>query len=473
MDGVRGRTLNGRYRIDEPLGSGGMATVWRGRDLHLERPVAIKLLERAGLGDPTALERFGREARAVARLAHPNVVSVYDFGTDGGDPYLIIELVEGPTLAAMLAGGPLPVDRAIAIAAQICDGLAATHAAGVVHRDIKPGNLMLTPAGVVKICDFGIARLHHAAAHATLTSPAIVMGTSEYMAPEQASNDGVDGRTDLYALGCVLYAMLTGAPPFTGETPPSVIGQHLHQPPVPVTARRPDAPADLDVLVAQLLAKNPADRPADANQVRARLAALAGVPAGGYATAAGPAVPGAAPVRGSAAVVSPTLTMAVPAEHAGSHRTPPPRGWLRPVAVSAAALAVLLIVTVIALLTWNPDRPAGQQPGAQPPGTGATTSPPDAPADPHAAVQAVRRQIEAADLRPNITRELNKKLTDVERELGKDEPEKTTEKLRELREKLDEQHEEGKISAGAYESILASVEQLDASLAQAGLATTP
>ena len=156
--GAVGRVFSDRYQIEEFLGGGGMARVWRGRDLRLGRPVAIKELAGPWLRDPTALARFDREARTAARLAHPNIVAVHDVGVDNDSRYLVMELIEGVTVSAMLADGPLPVVQAIAIAAQICDGLAAAHAAGVIHRDIKPANLMLTPAGVVKICDFGIAQ---------------------------------------------------------------------------------------------------------------------------------------------------------------------------------------------------------------------------------------------------------------------------------------------------------------------------
>src|SRR5690606_30567652 len=205
---VSGRLLNGRYRLHSLIGRGGMAEVWRGEDLRLERRVAVKLLGEST--DPDRLARFRREARTVARLSHPNIVTGHDLGVDGGVTYLVMELIEGTSLATRLAKGPLTVGDAVAIAGQVCDALAAAHAAGIVHRDIKPGNILLTPAGTVKVCDFGIARLLHASP-TQLTTTGTVIGTSEYMAPEQASGAPVDGRTDLYALGCVLYAMLTGS----------------------------------------------------------------------------------------------------------------------------------------------------------------------------------------------------------------------------------------------------------------------
>lgn len=469
MGAVRGRILNGRYRIDDLLGRGGMATVWRGQDLHLDRPVAIKLLERATLTDPTLLDRFGREARAVARLAHPNVVAVYDFGTDHDDPYLIIELVDGQSLAALLAAGPLPAERAVSIAAQICDGLAATHAAGVIHRDIKPANLMITPTGAVKICDFGIARLHHAA-QATLTATATVIGTSEYMAPEQAAGDAVDGRADLYALGCVLYAMLAGVPPFAGGNPLQVISQHLNQPVPPVRARRPDVPADLDALVTQLLAKQPGDRPAGADQVRARLTGIAGDPrreqpaTSPHATAAGPQPARPGPVRAAAAVVPPTRTFARPVDpHEPIGAAASRRGWLRPVAVSVAALAVLLLVAAIALLKQTPERSTGEQAtGSR--ATGSAPANPSTPADPVAAFQDLQQQIQAAGLRPNVAKDIRKEVEEIDRELRRNDLEQAAEKVGKLREKLDEMRDDGKLDDTAYQPIAASVDRLAATL---------
>ncbi|MBM0229393.1 serine/threonine-protein kinase, partial [Micromonospora sp. ATA51] len=224
------RLLDGRYLPEELLGTGGMGEVWRGRDLRLDRPVAIKVLTAAGLDEPMAAERFDREARAAARLTHPHIVAVYDFGTEADDSYLVMELVEGRTVAALIADGPLPVGQAVSIAMQACDGIAAAHAAGVVHRDVKPGNLIVTPSGTVKICDFGIARLPRAGGQNTLTGPATKLGTGSYMSPEQALGRPVDPRTDLYSLGCTLYAMLAGVPPFSGD-PLSVLHQHVNEPP--------------------------------------------------------------------------------------------------------------------------------------------------------------------------------------------------------------------------------------------------
>jgi eukaryotic-like serine/threonine-protein kinase len=270
---VSRRLLDGRYRLEEELARGGTATVWRACDLRLERPVAVKLLTAVRSADPRMLARLRCEARILAGLTHPNIVVVHDLSLDSGRAYLVMELIEGSTLAARLADGPLPIGQAAAIAAATCDALAAAHAVGAIHRDIKPANIMLATTGTVKVVDFGIARLQMAG-QATLTANSQVVGTSLYMAPEQATGATADARSDLYALGCVLYAMLTGAPPFTSNDPFEVLHQHLHQPLRPLRAQRCDVPPDLDRLVGELLDKDPTRRPATAGLVRDRLAAM-------------------------------------------------------------------------------------------------------------------------------------------------------------------------------------------------------
>ncbi|BCB80856.1 hypothetical protein Pflav_072660 [Phytohabitans flavus] len=269
--------IGDRYRLEEQLGRGGTATVWRGVDLVTGTPVAVKVLDREHATRPVALERLRREAEAVARLEHPNIVASHELAIDGEAGFLAMELVDGPNVADLLLnGGWLPVEQAVAVAEQVCAALAAAHQAGVIHRDIKPGNLIVSRSGQVKVCDFGIARLQDRDGSAALTAHSQVIGTCEYMAPEQATGEPVDARTDLYALGCVLYAMLTGRPPFVGETAVAVLHQHLNNAPVPVRTVRPDVPPELDDLVGRLLAKRPADRPATADQVRERLTASRG-----------------------------------------------------------------------------------------------------------------------------------------------------------------------------------------------------
>ena len=226
-----------------------------------------------GLRQPMALQRFDREARAVGRLSHPNVVSVYDVGTQDGQPYLVMELVEGPTVATLLADGPLPVADVLAMGSQVCDGLAAAHAAGIIHRDIKPANLIVTPSGVVKICDFGVARLLDPSANPNLTGPAIAWGSPNYMAPEQINGGPIDRRTDLYALGCTMYAMLTGAPPFTGGGTFDILHQHLTSHRSRCACADPRCHRRWRRWSRDLLAKTPDERPSDARVVRARIVA--------------------------------------------------------------------------------------------------------------------------------------------------------------------------------------------------------
>ena len=249
-----------------------MSTVYRGTDLSLDRVVAVKvamdpLLER----DPVYASRFKREARAAAAISNPGIVTVFDAGADGPTRYIVMEYVEGEDLAAILRKErPLEIPRAVRIAEQVAGTLAAAHAAGIVHRDIKPGNIMVTPQGRVKVLDFGIARTSDGV---NLTQTASVLGTAPYMSPEQAMGQPADARSDIYSLGCVLYEMLTGAPPFMGDLPAAVLHQHVRVAPKPPSARNPEVPPALDALVLEMLAKSPEDRPQTALEVRDRLTA--------------------------------------------------------------------------------------------------------------------------------------------------------------------------------------------------------
>ena len=266
------RTLAGRYRLEEVIGRGGMSTVYRGTDLALDRVVAVKVaLDPLVEQSPIYLARFTREAKAAAAIGHPEVVTVYDAGADGPTRFIVMELVPGRSLAEILrerGHKPLEPDQAARIAAQVADALSAAHAAGIIHRDIKPGNIMLTPGGSVKVLDFGIAR---ALDSHTLTQTATVLGTSAYMSPEQALGQPADARSDIYSLGCVLYEMLTGEPPFTAEVSAAVLHQHVRVEPKPARERNPAIPPALGDLVMQMLAKSPNDRPQTAAEVRDRL----------------------------------------------------------------------------------------------------------------------------------------------------------------------------------------------------------
>lgn len=258
--------LGGRYRVEGELGRGGMAKVFRGTDTVLGRPVAIKVLAPRFSDDASFVQRFRREAQAAARLSNPNVVGVFDTGADDGVHYIVMEYVEGRTLAEELAGGRILPERAIEIAQAVCDALAAAHAQGVIHRDIKPGNIMLTPSGQVKVADFGIARLTTSAE--TIEQTAAVLGTAAYLSPEQAQGRPVDARSDLYSLGCVLYEMVTGRPPFVGDSPVAVASKQVLEPPTPPSKLNPDVSPELEAVILRALAKNPDNRYASATEMR-------------------------------------------------------------------------------------------------------------------------------------------------------------------------------------------------------------
>lgn len=269
MATMTGTLLAGRYRLVEQIATGGMGTVWRARDEVLERSVAVKLLHEALARDDRAAERFRREALTAASVAHPNMARVFDYVQEDGRPGIVMELVEGETLAHAIArGGALPVDRAVAIAAAVLDALEAAHAAGIVHRDVKPGNILLTPNGGIAVTDFGIAR---ALSEASLTQTGTVMGTAHYSAPEQVRGEIASPATDVYAVGVVLYEMLAGARPFRGDTPVAVAMARLSEDPAPIRSLRPDVPAAVEAVVTRALARDPADRFPSAAAVREAL----------------------------------------------------------------------------------------------------------------------------------------------------------------------------------------------------------
>jgi beta-lactam-binding protein with PASTA domain/predicted Ser/Thr protein kinase len=275
--------LGGRYELGEVLGYGGMAEVRRGRDIRLGRDVAIKTLRSDLARDPTFQSRFRREAQSAASLNHPSIVAVYDTGEDMHDgavsPYIVMEYVEGRTLRQVLESeGRLLPQRALEIMARICTALDQAHRAGIVHRDVKPGNVMLTPSGEVKVMDFGIARALTSTA-STMTQTAAVIGTAHYLSPEQARGEHVDARSDVYSAGCMLYELLTGGPPFTGDTAVAVAYQHVREDPVPPSRIESDVPPAVDAIVLKAMAKNPANRYQTAADMRADIErALAGRP---------------------------------------------------------------------------------------------------------------------------------------------------------------------------------------------------
>ncbi|GAA2368529.1 Stk1 family PASTA domain-containing Ser/Thr kinase [Dactylosporangium salmoneum] len=268
------RLLGGRYQVGELLGYGGMAEVHRGRDLRLGRDVAIKTLRTDLARDATFQLRFRREAQNAASLNHPAIVAVYDTGEERGPageelPYIVMEFVNGRTLKEVLAAeGRLMPRRALEITADICAALEFSHRHGIIHRDIKPGNVMLTQTGQVKVMDFGIARALASGA-TTMTQTSAVIGTAQYLSPEQARGEPVDARSDVYATGCVIFELLCGHPPFVGDNPVSVAYQHVREDPRPPSSSNRDVTPDIDAVVLKALAKNPLNRYQSAAEMRA------------------------------------------------------------------------------------------------------------------------------------------------------------------------------------------------------------
>ncbi|MFC9676169.1 MULTISPECIES: protein kinase [unclassified Streptomyces] len=270
--GNGGLVGDGRYRLTHRLGRGGMAEVFAAEDVRLGRTVAVKLLRSDLAEDPVSKARFTREAQSVAGLNHHAVVAVYDSGEDTVGhsvvPYIVMEIVEGRTIRDLLLNAEAPgPEQALIIVSGVLEALAYSHQHGIVHRDIKPANVIITNTGAVKVMDFGIARALHGA-QSTMTQTGMVMGTPQYLSPEQALGKAVDHRSDLYATGCLLYELLALRPPFTGETPLSVVYQHVQDTPVPPSEVSDVAPPELDGLVMRSLAKDPDDRFQTAEEMR-------------------------------------------------------------------------------------------------------------------------------------------------------------------------------------------------------------
>jgi serine/threonine-protein kinase len=458
------RVLNDRYELGPVLGQGGMARVHRALDRQLRRPVAVKILASPFDRDPAFVERFRREARSAAGLGHPNIVAVFDTGSDDGTHYIVTELVDGETLAERIRrDGPLPADEALAIGVDVARALAAAHERGVIHRDVKPGNVMLSPEGAVKVVDFGIA---HATGSDTLTGTGVVLGSTAYLAPEQASGDRVDARSDVYAFGCVLYEMLIGEVPFRADTPVATMYRHVNEDAPPPSSIRPVPPA-LEEIVMRCLAKDPRKRFASADELgeALRSASLDGtdtaplVPVGGMADTRP-----VAPVGAGTAEMRPVSRSQRRARRPWYRRLP--MRW-----VAIAGVLALLGLAAFALASTNDGlrprqaaREAGGSAGAQVP----ESTPPSVADTWTGLMDAIASGIASGGIEEKASDELAKRATDVLTTYGTGDPEALGKALESLQGEFAKQVDEGKVSAGEAAAIDAAIIELVFALQEDG-----
>ncbi|NUR70186.1 MAG: serine/threonine protein kinase [Hamadaea sp.] len=438
-----GQRIHERFILRELIGRGGMSEVWRATDTVLGRPVAVKALDASLAADPTLWQATLREARAIARIAHPNVAQVHDYGevptANGHIPYLVMEYVEGPTLADRLRSGHLPPAEAASIAAQVAAGLAEAHRLGVVHRDVKPGNIMLTTAGV-KILDFGIATL----AHGPDADGGRLIGTPTYTAPERMQPGTATPAADVYALGVVLYELLTGHPPRAYAD----WQQALAAPPAEVRPiDRPGVPAKLAALTMACLSTDPARRPS-----AAELAADLSSTSRPFAAGVARAVP--------ATQTPPTMVASLPP-------APARRSWLLPAfLVTGGALVVLLVAMLVySFLDRSPTTPpqgSGSNSSASATSPSAEPSPSPSTAEsksPDELLDEIAAVVSAADLPANRARDLQRKLSDL-REKVDEEPDDAGGKIDDFRKKVTDLVDDGQLDTATGDQLVALLDQL-------------
>jgi tRNA A-37 threonylcarbamoyl transferase component Bud32 len=374
QQGWTGKTLAGRYQISDLVGHGGMSSVYKATDSNLKRIVAVKLIHQHLTGDAEFIRRFEGEAEAIAQLRHSNVIQVFDFNHEDGQYYMVMEFVPGESLQERLkrlneSGRRMSVEDAVKVAAGVCDGVDYAHKRGMIHRDIKPGNIMLSVQGDAILADFGLAKLAGATQH---TAAGAVMGTALYMSPEQIRGEQVDARTDIYALGVTLFEMMSGKPPYAADSAMTVLMMHLNDPLPDLSELNPDVPAGLIAVVEKALAKSPDDRYSSASEMAAALRALdsqtapvAAEPAADATmiAAAGAAAsqPEAEAARGSAPGAEPAGGAAAPpppippaAEEAGAG-SGGMRPWMFAVAGAAAVVAALILLVVAGVFDGGDD----------------------------------------------------------------------------------------------------------------------
>jgi serine/threonine-protein kinase len=463
-----------------------MARVHRGYDRHLRRPVAIKVLAPPYDRDTAFVERFRREARSAAGLNHPNVVSVFDSGSYHGTHFIVTELVEGETLASRLRRGPMTPEESVSVAMDVCRALEAAHARGLIHRDIKPGNVMLPPDGRVKVVDFGIAR---AAGSDTLTGTGVVLGSTAYLAPEQASGQPVDERADLYALGCVLYEMVTGAVPFSADTPVATMYRHVNEDPPAPSSVRP-VPLGLEGAIMRCLEKDPRRRFGSAAELEHALQAGLGdtrplevVPSDETRPIALRGPPAGTPSTGEAADVGPPpVSLSERRVDRDRTRAAHRRGRGRPAWLLPALGTVTILALAGVLIAANGDRlPSraevkraatnAERTQASP---SSTTSMPTFATAWSTLVGVIDAARSTGDVDQHAADELSKHAAEMADAYRASDPKKVGEALGRFEDELSKAGEEGLISSSAADAIGRAVDEVVAALQEEGmLATAP